>query len=478
MSERSLSILLCDPDPEAALPLKTLLEQRNHRVRVCRDGIDAVRQAHAGKPDLILLDVALPRLSGYQCARLLKDDPLLGLRTVVHLGDFHNPIERYWSRICRADACLQKPVAGDALDRILAGIPAAVQGRQPLCPPAVRVTDLEDHAILTMANNSIEHDFLKSSILNDLNFIDITTISAPELVRSLITLFDHLCDFTCAVVLLPYEGKADIFFCPRSPEDQRPLLEIQQKVLQQLRREHDLECSPVGAEPVVLPSLPARANLGATENLFIHVRKTPPVYSVIAFENIFFDDLTESDRDILQAALETSHGLLEKKLFFQKSQELSIIDTVTTGYSPAFFMEVLKREIENAKRNRYPLTLFTLVWSDDVSSAVFGIRPQPERIHAIHHAILNVTRKSDIVARWEATSFVFLLAHTDLDRARIAQSRILLRILEDLTEGAGPSGDPEVRTGICQFDPVQDESAEMFFERVRSCTTNFTSNGV
>ena len=51
--------------------------QMKHEVLIARDGAEAIRMAYDGRPDLILMDLTLPRLSGWEAARSLKNDPTL-----------------------------------------------------------------------------------------------------------------------------------------------------------------------------------------------------------------------------------------------------------------------------------------------------------------------------------------------------------------------------------------------------------------
>lgn len=67
----SKKILIADDEPNIATALEFLLQKNGYEVRVARDGEDALRSIEACLPDLILLDVMMPRKSGYEvCARI------------------------------------------------------------------------------------------------------------------------------------------------------------------------------------------------------------------------------------------------------------------------------------------------------------------------------------------------------------------------------------------------------------------------
>jgi CheY-like chemotaxis protein len=70
------TVLVADDSASMRLSVRMLLEGRHAELRVCEavDGIDAIRKAKTSQPDLILLDLAMPRLNGAEAAYVLKND--------------------------------------------------------------------------------------------------------------------------------------------------------------------------------------------------------------------------------------------------------------------------------------------------------------------------------------------------------------------------------------------------------------------
>ena len=67
-------VLIADDSASMRLAVRMLLEGRHRELIVCEavDGVDAIRKAKTSQPDLILLDVAMPRLNGAEAASILK----------------------------------------------------------------------------------------------------------------------------------------------------------------------------------------------------------------------------------------------------------------------------------------------------------------------------------------------------------------------------------------------------------------------
>jgi DNA-binding response OmpR family regulator len=77
-------VLIVDDEPNIVLSLEFLLRQRGIEVAVARDGESALAAVEATPPDVVLLDVMLPGIDGYEVCRRLRADPrLVGMRIVL-----------------------------------------------------------------------------------------------------------------------------------------------------------------------------------------------------------------------------------------------------------------------------------------------------------------------------------------------------------------------------------------------------------
>jgi chemotaxis family two-component system response regulator PixH len=464
MNEKRPTVLLGESTASPDSPVKGLLEERNIEVLECTDGIEVVRKAFAKNPDLIILDVTLPRLSGHQCARILKSDASMNSTPIIHMGSSKNPIEQYWSRVCGGDDYLQKPVNEVDLDETIHRFIRKESGKRRLFAPVSTIPDLEDYAILTLATNLLEQELLRANILNEINMIDISAMPTKDLVMAVMTIVGSLYDFTLGVALLLYDHRGEFFFYQSGQVEQNRLDEVKKLIFQHLQRQHEIYLDPRRIKQNLLLSDQGKEVSRGTDELYIYTKESGPIRSVLSFENIGFEELTADEHEIFRLALELAQGVLEKKIFFQMSQELSIIDAVTEGYSMAFFMACLRREIENALRNKYPMTLITIAISNfrDITKDL-SVNEVHGLIRIIKNLILRVTRKSDIVARWEMASFAFLLTHAQLEKAGVAQERISKYIVKNLSRHLPSSAELVLDMGISEFNRERDRTPEIFF---------------
>ncbi len=108
-------ILIVDDVPANTRLLEAKLSAEYYQVLAARDGFEAIRLTHSWQPDLILLDVMMPEMDGYETCRRLKDDPLTTHTPVVMVTALGEPSERLRGLEAGADDFLTKPVEYDTL---------------------------------------------------------------------------------------------------------------------------------------------------------------------------------------------------------------------------------------------------------------------------------------------------------------------------------------------------------------------------
>ena len=106
-------ILLVDDDATSLDVLRETLAGPNYRLFVARNGEDALKIARRAKPLLILLDVVMPGIDGYETCRRLKDDPDTRDAAVIFLSALSDPKEKVRGFEVGAVDFLTKPVQAE-----------------------------------------------------------------------------------------------------------------------------------------------------------------------------------------------------------------------------------------------------------------------------------------------------------------------------------------------------------------------------
>ena len=102
------TVLVADDSALALTLLTRRLQGAGYRVVTAGDGIQAAQRAYSEEPDLIILDITMPRMNGYQVCRLLKRDPLVAHIPVIVLSAADGRGTEFWSLRTGADAFMIK----------------------------------------------------------------------------------------------------------------------------------------------------------------------------------------------------------------------------------------------------------------------------------------------------------------------------------------------------------------------------------
>jgi CheY-like chemotaxis protein len=95
--------------------LLTQLLEDEHRLVFAEDGLSALDSAVAEGPDLILMDLSLPKLDGFEATRRLKADPATARIPIVVLSAHAMPADEARARAAGCDDFLTKPIDEDRL---------------------------------------------------------------------------------------------------------------------------------------------------------------------------------------------------------------------------------------------------------------------------------------------------------------------------------------------------------------------------
>src|SRR3989442_8892367 len=125
-------ILVVDDQRAIAEMMTGVLQGRGYEVLTAFDGETALRQVHAERPDLVVSDILMPGMDGYELCRRVRSDPLTALLPIVLVTSLDPQAERINGLEAGADDFLSKPVnweevlgRGKALLRVK-GLPGEV----------------------------------------------------------------------------------------------------------------------------------------------------------------------------------------------------------------------------------------------------------------------------------------------------------------------------------------------------------------
>src|SRR5689334_5462988 len=117
-SERPL-VLVADDHEDTRLLYRTVMETRGYCVIEAADGEETVRTAESARPDLILMDGSLPRMSGLDATRQIRSSADVGKVPIVFISGHAGTVFPALAREAGCDEYLVKPFSLDKLEHIL-----------------------------------------------------------------------------------------------------------------------------------------------------------------------------------------------------------------------------------------------------------------------------------------------------------------------------------------------------------------------
>lgn len=121
---RPLKLMIVDDNEDAACMLAMLLEAAGHRVLVEHDARFVLARARAELPEVLLLDIGLPHIDGYELARVLRSQPETASLALVAITGYGQPHDRQKSAAVGFDHHFVKPVDISELAQLLVRISA------------------------------------------------------------------------------------------------------------------------------------------------------------------------------------------------------------------------------------------------------------------------------------------------------------------------------------------------------------------
>lgn len=105
----SKHVLIVDDEPHIVISLEFLMQREGYLVAVARDGEEGLAAIRAGRPDLVVLDVMMPKRNGYEVLEAVRADPALAGVRILMLTAKGRPAESEKGLELGADAYMPKP---------------------------------------------------------------------------------------------------------------------------------------------------------------------------------------------------------------------------------------------------------------------------------------------------------------------------------------------------------------------------------
>jgi CheY-like chemotaxis protein len=125
---KGLRVLVVEDHADGAASLAMLLRMSGHDVRVAADGPAALKEAQVVRPDVVLLDIGLPGMDGYEVAKRLQEQKAEKKPLLVAVTGYASEADRQHSAAVGIDLYLVKPADPNQLLRLLQRFQRIING--------------------------------------------------------------------------------------------------------------------------------------------------------------------------------------------------------------------------------------------------------------------------------------------------------------------------------------------------------------
>jgi len=433
MSERS--VLIVDDSELTRAVLRRYLSEAGLRVVECEDGVQGAVAALRELPSVIVTDLEMPVMDGFQLARLLKNDPATAHIPIVILTSHTEATSRFWGQDSGADAYVTK----DEIDEQLIPAVSRLLGRAPARParsPSISAGPLE---VLARVARQLDKGLLEATLINQVLKIGMEHGSFGTAASSLLRFFAKLTDAELLGIGVADERAVRIHL--HRPDRCRTSLDLDQVVsfIQAELGAIQLEVSAVQVDGGSVTQPGPLLAVDAAAVLPLPLRDSRSCLAVWAREPGLFEGLP---RELLSKATPHAALVLDNVRLAESLWNLSNHDELTGLFNHRAIVTRLNEEVDRASRYQAPLSV-VLCDIDRFKSIndTYG-HPVGDRVlREVASRMRNCLRSSDMLGRYGGEEFLIVLPSSDLEAARIAAHR-LCASLSSQPVARGPSAPP------------------------------------
>jgi len=421
-------ILVVDDDLDIVNIICATLRSDDNTFIRASDGVEAVEKVLTEAPDLVILDIMMPRMNGYQVCRLLKNDRSTWHIPVIILTARVRGKDRFYGVSVGADDYLAKPFHPSELrEKVKKQLDRTVKIKKAC--PIEAPTSLNEATLLSRVNSLLDKKLQEMTFLQDMTKAMVSTFDEEKILGlSLDGIKEYLGYSRMVVYMLDAAGS---------------MLEIAETGYPTHEGKYAFVLRDAGAmsalldkkEPVVLdghgPHAPQQLTSDTDDasnfqHACIPIMSREEVRGVLLIDRKEGEPPLSEDRVGVLTTLAGQLGLaIENARLYRATLQMSITDGLTGLYNARYFYERLDDEISRAERYGHELSLFML----DIDhfkryNDTFGHLSGDEALKHLARILRESSRDTDTVARYGGEEFCVILPETPPEKAVVLAERI------------------------------------------------------
>lgn len=415
-----MRVLVADDSRLHRKILVDALEAAGHEAVIARDGVEAARLAFAEPLDLVVLDVEMPGMTGYQVAHLLKDDPGTAGTPFVFLTGKDHPADRYWGLRLGAAHFLSKSASKDE-------IIAAIEQAFAEAPPAggrVLVDARRETGLLERLAGILDRRLFEAAVASELAALVDRTREYRRGLAGAVQTLRYIADYDAAVLLLP--GEAELVAHVARKVARGVLTHAEALAWESFEG----TCESMPAE--LRRTIKGRHLLEQTTEAPRVAREWSAtltgregILGGLALVSTHGRGMGEAELATLDRTMPTFTMVVDNLRLYEEMRLQAVTDGLTRTYNHRHFHELLHAEAKRAARNQRPLAMLMIDLDRfKLINDRHGHQCGDQVLRVVARRIGSELRQSDVLARYGGEEFGVLLPDTDAQGAKRVAERV------------------------------------------------------
>ena len=422
-------ILIIDDSITQATTIKFALVKAGFDVVVAKDGIEGITMAYQTFPDIIVSDIIMPEINGYQLCRVLKNDNLTKRIPIILLTSLDEKIDRFWGIKAGADSFFVK---GGQLSKLLEEINNFLSTTSLLSESErkrlVERRKVESTNIKSRVNQLLDQSLIESTITNEFRNLSELIHDRMFLTKGLFSLLYSILDFQVAGIYFNDHGddKKLLSLCLNDIDANETLIDqIREDFFEVVHSdiyssehihmfEHEIFEEHKGDSKQTINDISQFSS-----KIIIPITYGKQVLGGLCLYNLSHNHYKEEH--LIKLVSEELVLLLRLRSLYIETKILAITDGLTKLFNRRYFQDVYEREFNRSKRYKTPLSVVMI----DIDffkklNDTYGHQLGDIVLVQVASIIKQNYRKTDCVARFGGEEFIAVLPETNqIGRAHV-----------------------------------------------------------
>ncbi len=417
-------ILIADDSPLVLRMLERLLQEAGLGVVTAKDGLEAIEKAFVEDVQLVVLDVMMPRMNGYQACRLLKTEPSTKGIPIVILTSKDQAGDRFWGLETGADYYITKDADPQ---KILELVKKVLASPKDGAPPHVNAEARTGVDILSRVNDLLDRKLFEATILSEIGRVARSIVRFDESFTSVMGIVGRVVDFTIGAMAFVEDEDLDVFLLLQRPATPAVIEDAKGRLLEAIAGQRvGIPFAKVQARLFA----PGGAKPGAEETSLGGFASFPittggRLVGLLAVGGKGTARLGGDIESLLAHAANQAYIVLENSRLFERIRNLSIRDSLTDLYNHKHTMDLVANEVGRVGRYEGGVSL-AMVDIDNFKQIndAHGHQAGDTVLRDVARILRDTLRTVDSLGRYGGEEFAAILPHTDYDEALQTGERI------------------------------------------------------